>query len=86
MTGTLVETKKGFAVRSEYLAENGTTYVSYRLVNGANGTPLVDSSVRYAGSDTWDGKGFTVATNPLPEETLGEEIAPKQKKTKRRKN
>jgi hypothetical protein len=84
MEGILVETKLGLAVRSEYLSESGIVYVSFRLVNGCNGNPRIDSEVQWSGGNTWDGIGFTVATDALPETSLAEEIkpTPKRKKTK----
>lgn len=82
MNGTLVDTKLGLAVESHYLAEDGKTYVSRRLVNGCNGQPR-EGAVRWAGSNTWSGIGFTVATNSLPEQSLCEVIKPKPRKGKR---
>jgi len=85
LVGTLVETSKGFAVETVFDCEtDGNTYHNFRLVNGADGVPKAGTEVRFSGSDTWQGIGFTVATNRFPDKDLTV-VEPKPTASRRKK-
>lgn len=84
ISGTLVDTKKGFAVETVFTTECGTSYIHRRLVNGGNGQIKTGERVFFSGQNTWSGNGFEVATDAYPDPELSDTIAKKIAKANRR--
>lgn len=78
--GTIIELNDGYAVETVFDCQSdGKRYLHRRPVNGVTGN-IELGPVSYAGCNTWNGKGFTVAADEYPHPNFTIVETPKRKR------